>query len=40
MMQPVEACGHIDNNGSLQINIRLPLKEGNVKVIIIYAENE
>ncbi len=40
MMQAVEAFGHIDNNGSLQINTPLPLKEGDVKVIIMYAENE
>ena len=40
MMQAVEASGHIDSNGSLQINSRLPLKEGDVKVIIMYAENE
>ena len=40
MMQAVEAVGHIDSNGSLQINTPLPLKEGDVKVIIMYAENE
>lgn len=40
MMQAVEAFGHIDSNGSLQINTPLPLKEGDVKVIIMYAENE
>lgn len=39
-MQAVEAYGHIDSNGSLQINTPLPLKEGDVKVIIMYAENE
>ncbi|MDB5247780.1 MAG: hypothetical protein JWQ40_2174 [Segetibacter sp.] len=38
-MQAVEAFGHIDSNGSLQINTPLPLKEGDVKVIIMYAEN-
>lgn len=40
MMQAVEAYGHIDNKGSLQINTPLPLKEGDVRVIIMYAENE
>ncbi len=40
MMQAVEAFGHIDSNGSLQINTPLPLKEGDVKVIIMYAGNE
>lgn len=40
MMQAVEAFGHIDSKGSLQINTPLPLKEGDVKVIIMYAENE
>jgi len=39
MMQAVEALGHVDNNGTLQINTPLPLKEGDVKVIIMYAEN-
>jgi hypothetical protein len=40
MMQAVEAYGHIDSSGSLQIQTPLPLKEGDVKVIIMYAENE
>ncbi|MGI8634793.1 MAG: hypothetical protein ACR2KZ_05260 [Segetibacter sp.] len=40
MMHAVEALGHIDSNGSLQINTPMSLKEGNVKVIIMYAENE
>ncbi len=39
MMQAVEALGHVDSNGTLQINTSLPLKEGDVKVIIMYAEN-
>ena len=39
-MQALEAYGHIDNNGSLQIKSPLPLKEGDVKVIIMYTENE
>lgn len=38
-MQAVEAYGHIDSNGSLQIKTPLQLKEGDVKVIIMYAEN-
>ncbi len=40
MMQAVEAFGHINSNGSLQINTPLPLIEGDVKVIIMYNENE
>lgn len=40
MMQAVEAIGHINTDGSLQISTPLPLKEGDVKVIIMYAENE
>lgn len=40
MMKAVDAFVHIDSNGSLQINTPLPLKEGNVKVIIMYSENE
>lgn len=39
-MHAVEAFLHIDSNGSLQINTPFPLKEGDVKVIIMYAENE
>lgn len=39
-MQAVEALGHINSIGSLQINTTLPLKEGKVKVIIMYAEND
>jgi len=39
-MQAIEAFGHIDNNGSLQISTPLPLKEGDVKLIIMYSESE
>ena len=39
-MQAVEVFGHIDSSGSLKINTPLTLKEGDVKVISMYAENE
>ncbi len=40
-MQAVEAFEYIDSNESLQINTAACLfKEGDVKVIIMYAENE
>lgn len=35
MMQAVEALGHIKSDGSLQISTPLPLKEGDVKVLIM-----
>lgn len=40
MMQAAEALWHINSDGYLQINTLLPLKEGDVKVIIMYAEKE
>lgn len=40
MIQAVETSGHVDSNGFLQIETPVPLKEGDVKVIIMYAENE
>lgn len=40
MMQAAEALWHINSDGYLQINTPLPLKEGDVKVIIMYAEKE
>lgn len=39
-MQAIEALGHIDSKGSLQINTPLHLREGDVKLIIMYVENE
>jgi hypothetical protein len=40
MMKAVEAYGHIDSKGSLQIHTPTPLQEGDVKVIILYTEND
>ncbi len=40
MMQAMEAYGHIDSKGLLQINTPSPLKENEVKVIIMYTEND
>ena len=37
-MHAIEVQGHVDNSGSLKINTPVPLKEGNVKVIILYPE--
>jgi len=38
-MQAFETSGSIDKNGSLQIVPPLHLKEGKVKVIIMYTED-
>lgn len=40
MMHAVEAYGRVHANGSLHINTPLPLKEGDVKVIIMYTEDD
>lgn len=39
-MNTIEVFGQIDSNGVLKINKPLPLKEGDVKVIIFYSEND
>ena len=40
MFQAVEAYVHIDGNGLLRIKTQVPLKEGDVKVIIMYGQDE
>lgn len=39
-MQAFETYGHIDKTGRLKIMPELPLKEGDVKVIIMYNEEK
>lgn len=39
-MQAIEAFGRIDNNGLLKLTGPLPLKEGDVKLIILYQPTE
>lgn len=39
-MQAFEASGHIDNHGQLKISSGLPLKEGEVKIIMYSDEPE
>ncbi len=39
-MQAIEVQGRVDSSGSLQINTPVPLKEGDVKVIILYPEEK
>lgn len=39
-MQAIEAYGRIDTDGSLKLHTPLPLKEGEVKVIIMYADED
>jgi hypothetical protein len=40
MLQALEAYGYIDSTGLLKINTPTPIREGDVKVIIMYRENE
>lgn len=37
-MQAFEVSGHIDKRGKLKISSDIPLKSGEVKVIIMYCE--